>query len=57
MKYDLADTLGNGVLPTGKVLQYLLTIKGQNQGRHTNSEYECAFSGSTAMFTQSGSMG
>ena len=43
IKYDLSEGFKNGMLQNGKeVLQYLLSLKAENQGRHANNEYECA---------------
>ena len=39
LKYELIETLPNGVLPTGhELLQYLLTVNMQSTGCHENSK-------------------
>ena len=43
IKYEASDSLGNGVLPTGKeVMELLLTFKNENTGKHINNSYECS---------------
>ena len=38
IKYEARDSLGNGVLPTGKeVMELLLTFKNKNTGKHINN--------------------
>ena len=43
IKYDIRTEFPNRVLPTkGEVLEYLITLRNANNGKHVNNIYECA---------------
>ena len=43
IKYEISESLDNGILSNGKeIMEYLLKLKSKNTGKHVNNLYECS---------------